>query len=149
MRNFLLGMAFLLALIAAFYLGKNCRKGCEKEIVTVIDTVTVTEIEHDTCYVSRLDTVYLHSADTLHTTDTVRVVVPISTYHFKEKGLYDITASGYHLTIDSISVFPKTTYKYIQDNRRWAVGLQAGVGVSKDGFFPYFGVGISYNLFRF
>ncbi|MBO7523573.1 MAG: hypothetical protein J6T30_06965, partial [Bacteroidales bacterium] len=71
---------------------------------------------------------YLHSADTLHTTDTVRVVVPISTYHFQEKGLYDITASGYHLSIDSISVFPKTTYKYIEDNRRWSVGIQAGVG---------------------
>ena len=138
----------VLALIAGFLVGKRNAK--EKEIVvTVIDTVTVTDVRHDTCYVSRLDTVYLHSADTLHTTDTVRVVVPISTYRFQEKGLYDITASGYHLTIDSISVFPKTTYKYIKDDRRWAVGVQAGVGAGKDGFFPYIGVGVSYNFLRF
>ncbi|MBP5589252.1 MAG: hypothetical protein J6X26_01810, partial [Bacteroidales bacterium] len=128
--------------------GKRSMK--EKEtIVTVIDTVTVTEIAHDTCYVSRLDTVFLRYADTLHTTDTVRGVVPLSTYHFQEKGLYDITASGYHLSIDSISVFPKTTYKYLKDDRRWAIGIQAGVGVGKDGFFPYIGVGVSYNFLRF
>lgn len=148
MRKVWYAIIVLLALIAGFLAGKRNAK--EKEIVvTVIDTVTVTDVRHDTCYVSRLDTVYLHSADTLHTTDTVRVVVPISTYHFQEKGLYDITASGYHLTIDSISVFPKTTYKYIEDNRRWAIGVQAGVGAGKDGFFPYIGVGVSYNFLRF
>lgn len=148
MRKVWYAIIVLLALIAGFLVGKRNAK--EKEIVvTVIDTVTVTDVRHDTCYVSRLDTVYLHSADTLHTTDTVRVVVPISTYHFQEKGLYDITASGYHLSIDSISVFPKTTYKYIEDNRRWSVGIQAGVGAGKDGFFPYIGIGVSYNFLRF
>ena len=148
MRKVWYAIIVLLALIAGFLAGKRNAK--EKEIVvTVIDTVTVTDIRHDTCYVSRLDTVFLRYADTLHTTDTVRVVVPISTYHFQEKGLYDITASGYHLSIDSISVFPKTTYKYIEDNRRWSVGIQAGVGVSKNGLSPYVGIGVSYNFFRF
>ena len=29
---------------------------------------------------------------------------------------------------------------------RWSIGIQAGMGVGKDGVFPYVGGGISYNL---
>ena len=148
MRKALPILLFVVGVVIGLLPWRLCPK-TEERVVTVIDTVTVTEIMHDTCYVSRLDTVWLHTTDTLNVTDTVRVVVPISTYHFQEHGLYDITASGFHLSIDSIKVFPKTEIRYVKDDRRWSIGIQIGLGMGKDGITPYVGIGANYKLINF
>ena len=147
MRNFVFGILFVLALIASFCFGKSFCGDCKDNIVVRTDTIRVTETIADTIFISRFDTIFLRSVDTLYNTDTIRVVVPISTYRFEEKGLYDITASGFHLSIDSIKVFPKTEIRYAKDERRLSVGLQTGLGVSASGLSPYVGIGINYRLF--
>ena len=45
--------------------------------------------------------------------DTIRVPIPISEYRFFEKDLYDITARGYEVSLNNVTVYPKTEYKTI------------------------------------
>lgn len=85
--------------------------------------VEVVKHKTDTTVVEKIDTLYITKVvekekvvtDTAYivVNDTIRVPIPISTYRFFEKDLYDITAKGYNVSIESISVFPKTRYETI------------------------------------
>lgn len=96
-------------------------------------------------------------ADSLIIKDDSLVVLPITQKHYKGKD-YEAWISGYKPVLDSIWVFPETTYitKEIavkSKPKRWGIGVQAGCGMAfprgKLMFAPYIGVGISYNLIRF
>lgn len=139
---------------SAFYMGRNSIKPAIVEKTRVVyDTITRTTIVHDTMWRDRLVyrdlPVVVKDVDTVRITDTVTVAVPIYNYRFKDD-LYDITAEGYDVKLNSVTVYPKTEYKYrthtVEIRRRWGLGVQAGYGFSKDGLSPFIGIGVSYNI---
>lgn len=144
----------IVVFLSAFYLGRNT---VEPEVVetklVVYDTITRVEIVHDTMwrdrFVYRDLPVVVKDVDTVRITDTVKVAVPIYNYRFKDD-LYDITAEGYDVRLNSVTVYPKTEYKYsthtVEIRSRWGLGVQAGYGFSKDGLSPFIGIGVSYNI---
>lgn len=71
---------------------------------------------------------------------------------------YHAWVSGYEPALDSIQVYNKTVYQTVtiheyQPKKKWAVGIQAGMGVglndNKVITTPYIGVGLTYKLFEF
>ena len=55
--------------------------------------------------------------------------------------------SGYNQSLDSM-IFTRPTKIIYQEPSRWSVGVQVGVGVTRDmKLSPYVGVGVSYRLF--
>lgn len=86
--------------------------------------------------------------------DSVDVILPITQNVYRDS-TYTAYVSGYQPKLDSILVYPKTEIITITEKakqKRWSVGFQVGYGVNVRGtpeFFPYVGVGITYNLFSF
>ena len=101
--------------------------------------------------------VYIESSpiirtDTLRVHDTLLVEVPIEQKVYADSN-YRAVVSGWHPSLDTISVYPETRVITIERTRtewktaRWGLALQAGAGISAKGaIFPYVGVGVSYNL---
>lgn len=74
-------------------------------IITKVCTLTVEKpIIKETKVVDE-KIIYVH--------DTIRVPIPISEYRFFEKDLYDITARGYEVSLNNVTVYPKTEYRTI------------------------------------
>lgn len=88
-----------------------------------------------------------HIRDTTYIHDTIRVAVPLSLYTFEAPD-FRAEVEGFGVTLKQIEVFPETIYRttIVKEPARWGVGVQLGVGVSKNGFMPYFGVGLQWNL---
>lgn len=100
------------------------------DTVTIVktDTITTTKVVEVLKERVVVDTTYIY------VNDTIKVPVPISRYHFFEKDKYDITARGYDVSLESVTVYPKTVYttvtnttEIIKTTDRWA--LYGGVGV--------------------
>jgi len=159
MKNAILTIAFIAVLAAVFLAGYGVggvasRADVEARIdtLTVVDTVTVRE----PVYVDRetVRTELVAVTDTVRLRDTLFVEVPIESRHYSDS-LYDAWVSGYRASLDSIRVYPRTTYVTtertvrVPSRRRWGVGVQAGYGVGKSGLSPYIGVGVSYNVIMF
>ena len=154
-------VAFLLGWFGGLFTGRKLYKTepAEPTIIERIDTVTVTEVRIDTIYKVREKVSYLERVDTLTNTiiDTVAVVVPLSKYVAEQDSLYRVEATGYDVTFDSITVYPKTVTitNTVETKKptRLGIGLQAGYGVTVDGrvvkMSPYVGVGLSYNILTF
>ena len=77
------------------------------------DTTTVTKT--DTVEVTKIVEVEKRVVDTTYITvrDSILVPIPMSEYRFFQKGLYDITAYGYNVSLSNIIVFPKTVYRTV------------------------------------
>lgn len=95
----------------------------------------------------RIDTLILRERD------TIAVPVPIERRVYADSN-YRAVVSGWHPSLDSISVYPPTRVITIERERvekersRWGLGIQAGAGLSANGAaVPYVGVGVQYNLF--
>lgn len=74
---------------------------------------------------------------------------PDSTYRAVVSG--PALSEEYGPRLDSIQVFSRSTIQYqtktvYVEPSRWSIGIQAGVGASKDGPTPYLGVGVQYRL---
>ena len=69
-------------------------------VKTHIDTFVVEKPVVKTKKVVEEKIIYVH--------DTVKVVIPISEYRFFQDGIYDITARGYDVSLNNVTVFPKT-----------------------------------------
>ena len=79
--------------------------------------------------------------------NSMTVQIPITQKKYTGRG-YCAFVSGYMPSLDSLNLYPETKIVYVQPSR-WSVGLQAGMGISKDGRWnPYLGLGVSYQLFR-
>ena len=83
--------------------------------------------------------------------------IPRIQQHYSDSA-YDAWVSGYLPQLDSIKLYPKTavitnTVEVEAPPRklipRLSMGVQAGIGASKDGLSPYIGIGISYNILSF
>lgn len=123
-------------------------------------------VVNDTVQVTKTDTIWREKPvsvassvirhDTVRFTtlerDTVFVDVPIERRVYEEDSLYRAVVSGWHPSLDTLMVYPKTTTITIRekvpipDRRRWGIGIQAGAGATRNGLTPYVGVGVSYNL---
>lgn len=94
----------------------------------------------------RTDTLWLH--------DTLALPVPIEQKVYADSD-YRAVVSGWHASLDTISVYPKTIViteitpvEIPAAPKRWGLGIAAGYGASKDGLSPYIGVGISYSILQ-
>lgn len=76
--------------------------------------------------------------------DSALVEIPITQTIYGDS-TYKAYISGYNAKLDSFYIYPQTKIvtRYIEPkNKRWALSVQAGVGLHG----PYIGIGISYNL---
>lgn len=82
-------------------------------------------------------------------TDSIEVALPIEQKVYKDT-MYTAWVSGYDARLDSIKVYKNTRIvnTIVREDKRWSVGVQAGIGLTPKGIQPYIGVGVQYN-FRF
>ncbi len=124
-------------------------------------------IQRDTLIIRDTLTHYVPQYVYKHTSDTIRVPVPVperDTIYVSlpretkiyEDAHYRAEVSGYQPSLDRIDIYTQTQVvtkdvtQIVKKQTRWGLGVQAGYGVSlNDGKLrgsPYIGVGISYNL---
>ena len=122
------------------------------EVVVQVDTLVV----HDTLTAYKPVPFNVYVVDTLYvpvkveSSDTVWVELPRVAKVYQDS-TYRAVVSGYLPSLDTISVFQRTTTitkieRVAIPAPRWSWGVQAGVGATKDGLGPYIGVGIQYRL---
>lgn len=147
---------FLAMLVVCFFAGRWSKPA--KENTTIVerrDTVWAS----DTLVVDRpvyvrqkvVDTMLVPVHDTISLHDTTFVALERTQKEYSGED-YRAWVSGYNPALDRIEVFPKTAYitnTVTEPARKWGIGVQAGCGVGKDGFTPYVGIGVSYNIIRF
>lgn len=85
--------------------------------------------------------------------DSVEVEIPITQKEYSDSN-YRAWVSGYKPRLDSIEIYSRRemvtiTRTAIQKPKRWGIGISAGYGFGKNGWGPYIGVGINYNLWGF
>ena len=144
-------------IFAAFAFGVNYgEKRAGRDYKERVDTLlvfdTITRVKP--VYIAstreiRIDTLVLWDIDTIE----VSVPVPIERRVYADSN-YRAVVSGWHPSLDSISVYPATKIvtrwreRVEKERSRWGLGIQAGAGFSANGSaVPYVGVGIQYNLF--
>ena len=142
-------------IFAAFAFGvnygeKRAERNYKERVVVEYRTDTITRVKP--IYIAstpeiRIDTLILRERD------TIAVPVPIERRVYADSN-YRAVVSGWHPSLDSISVYPETRVITIERERvekersRWGLGIQAGAGLSANGVaVPYVGVGVQYNLF--
>lgn len=124
----------------------------ENKKIVEIERITTDTIVHE-----RYDTIIVHNPifiereliDTIYVkTDSVgNAIIPISSYRFFEQDKYDITATGFNVALDKVSVFPKTKHSIITNTIEKEVlvykwDIYGGIGISYIGkdFSPNIGV---------
>lgn len=135
----ILSLLVLLALFAGmgFVFGRRtAQKSPESTIIR--DTVTYTKL--DTVCVPTPVYRYSYIHDTIRTWfttvqhDTVQVDVPIESKVYSEDSLYRAVVSGWHPSLDSLTIYPTETVVTITNTvkapaPRWGVGVAAGPSV--------------------
>lgn len=119
-----------------------------------VDTITVIERDSTPVLVSEVVIETVPEPFPVYITekgDTVRekvyVEVPITQKRFSGD-LYDIYVSGYKQRLDSVNVYTKYIYvDRVPQERKWGVGLGAGVGVGRAGVTPFVGIVGYYKIF--
>lgn len=110
----------------------------------IVDTLPIVK---DSSIV-RVVTRYAKSVDTIREVvvvgDSVRI--PIEQKHYADSS-YEAWVSGYEPSLDSIKIkIREPTIIEKIPPKRWAVGIQGGVGLTPKGIQPYIGIGVSYRL---
>lgn len=134
--SYILTFAVGVWLAALFFLTKD---GKPPRYVEVLRDIVTT----DTVFL-RADPYVVRMTDT--TTDTVFIPIVqtrfdtvINTVHIGG------TIEGWHAKIDSVFV---EVQKLPCDRSKWGVGIVAGAGAGICGITPFFGVGLTYNIFE-
>lgn len=133
--------------IGGHYVGMQSVK-MNLETVTVLRIDTVMHEKVIPKQVTLVKTV----VDTFYSTDTVlaEVCVPINRYVFSDS-LYRAEISGYRVSLDKMEVYNRevtnTVIKRVP--KRWGLGVSAGYSFTPQGFQPYVGVGVNYNVITF
>lgn len=150
MKRFFIGLGF--GLIVGGVIGWFCHPSpCELVKTEVkVDTIVMRDVIHDTVWRTRtiVRELPVHHTDTIHqhTTDTVRVEIPISTYVFQDS-TYRAEVSGYEVTLDRMEVYQRTITERYDKRPRWALTGGVGVGVDYSGNVrPYLGVSFGYVI---
>lgn len=119
------------------------------DTVVIRDTITITQPIPIKKEIVRYDTISVLSHDTASQT----AVIPIESTTYQDS-LYKAVVSGYKANLDTIEVYPKTTYitkeitKTITKKNHLGFGIQAGYGyaIKYQGLTPYIGLGIHLNF---
>ena len=154
MKTFLLIVIIFFALVASFLLGRqSAGENASVRIVVVRDTVTDTirsirPVPVKTV-IARHDTLMLPVIETR--TDSVLVSLPVERKTYSDDSTYTAVVSGINPSLDSIEVYRRSVYEtrtitHYTKPSRISIGLQGGYGYGRNGFSPYIGIGISYNL---
>lgn len=119
----------------------------------VRDTVKVPEPVPVDRWLTRTEYIPVHDTTLVHLRDTAFLPVPVETTLYQGED-YEAWVTGFRATLDSINIIRTTEIIEktvpVYRNRKWGVGLQAGVTWSKDTkIAPYVGVGVSYNILSF
>jgi opacity protein-like surface antigen len=145
----------IILIVAAFFLGR-VTKNCPTVYDTLrIDTVTLYDTIRDTVlvpkikYIARIDTVLLRvPGDTVK----VEVEIPIERKVY-ETSDYKAEIEGFRPSLVSMELYRQTQAiteiqtVSVPDRKCWGIGIQAGYGYAVGGkFYPYIGVGVSYNI---
>ena len=163
------GLAYISVLMLGFAAGwlvRGCGRGIDGGGAVYADTVTVVDtlryhypvardsavVRYETVRLAVADTSRVTVTDTVRVSDTVAVVLPVTQKVYGDS-TYRAYVSGYNPRLDSIFVYPRTSYittAIKEKSRRWGIGLQAGYGYAPGhGMSPYVGIGISYSLYSF
>lgn len=130
-------VCFLVGFLIGFFHSRITHKnGSEPTIIR--DTVSYTII--DTFEVEKPVPVYSYIHDTVRTYfttiehDTVLVNVPIERKVYAEDSLYRAVVSGWHPSLDSLTIYPKETIITITNTvktppRKWTFGATTGLSV--------------------
>lgn len=148
-------LSLLLVLSITFqHLYHSNRNSVENSLKT--DTVTITKIDTVTIMKPVIQYRYITQVitDTLYNTDSIKVPVriPIERTTYQDS-TYRAVVSGYRASLDTIQIYPTHTYKTIINTitkqRRFNIGVQAGVGYGVFNKKPdiYVGLGVSYRLY--
>lgn len=152
---------FCLAIALSLVVGAGCLRygyqrgkrdalaGLKPQRDTIILRDTITRVKPIFVEINgeiRTDTLWLH--------DTLALPVPIEQKVYADSD-YRAIVSGWHASLDTISVYPRTMVITETTQvpvpvppKRWGLGIAAGYGASKDGLSPYIGVGISYSILQ-
>lgn len=150
----LIGVGLAVAVLLGFLVGQRCPRNGGGETPTpkvdtlvIRDTIKVTEPISVTKRV--VDSIPYPVTDTLRLRDTLYVFLEREQIRW-EDSLSVVYASGVMPQVDSVIHHTEqliiTKEIPVIKKTRWGLGVQAGMGVCKDGLTPYAGVGVSYNL---
>lgn len=145
--TFLAGVAAGLFLPRAFRYGDGGSEECRADTVYVRGTIVKTMPA--TVHKTVTEKITVRVTDTLRIRDTLYIELPRTQKEYADTD-YRAWVSGYEPRLDSLKVFPVSTVVTVHaPQKRWGLGVQAGVGLSVKGLTPYVGVGVSYNLLSF
>jgi len=146
------GLLVLIAAVLVFFAGVNYERNAH---ICPVKEKVVVEYHHDTITLQKPPKIVIREVvrtDTLFLTDSIFVDVPIEQAVYADSN-YRAVVSGWHPSLDTISVYPVTKIitkvqevQVAAPPKRLGVGFVAGYGVGKDGLTPYIGFGASYNL---
>ena len=148
--------SFLSILLAILFLSVSVSLLKKRES----NVVYVDRIIRDTTYLSIRDTLTITKFVTLEkevkdtvyivVKDSIKVPVPMSDYHFKEDGLYDIDVYGYNVKLNKVEVYPTTKIvtitQYIERSdygkkrEDWDMYIKGGLEVFNGGCIPNIGL---------
>lgn len=107
----------------------------EIEVVKhITDTTTIEKV--DTLIITKIKEVEKVVTDTTYLVyrDSIYVPIPMSEYRFYQKGLYDITAHGYNVSLSNVAVYPKTVTHTVTNTiekeiivNQWDIYLGGGI----------------------
>ena len=164
--NIIIGIILLISSIMNCFLANRLADKTEELIeLTNLENeiVFLDSIEYDTIFIERYDTIRLTKCqvdtitlkDTFLVTDSVDVLVPIEVKHYNDtlsETAVSFVVQGYNCEVEHFQV---QNLKYCSDKEKslktkpFGIGLQLGIGATKENFSPYIGIGISYNIFQF
>lgn len=153
MNKFLLASLSFAAGVAAAYFAIPQQRAPETGKVTVLrytDTVRVAVPELVVVRAKGEERAVLPCVESA-TGDSVAVKVPVSQSVYAGES-YKAYVSGFRAVLDSIEVYSTRTESLVTvppRRKRFAVGMQAGVGVTPRGVEPFVGVGITLKLWEF
>ena len=136
------------------FLGRFSEVKEKVEVRTFYDTIRVeTPVFYETRVVDTM-TVTVTEWEVVH--DTAFVTLPREEVEYRDSS-YRAIISGFNPRLEEIELYPQKqiitiqteTVKTVTSKARWGVGIQAGVGATQGGLYPYIGVGVSYNLINF
>lgn len=156
-----LGIFIIVLLIVAGALFSAFKVGVmygEQTIVYKPDTITMVRVDtviHEKVIPKKI-VVDRIVYDTLFSRDSVLVAVnvPISRYTYSDSS-YRAEISGYRVSLDRMETYNREVNKTITNTvikrvpKRWGIGISAGYSFTPQGFQPYVGVGVNYNVISF
>lgn len=118
--------------------------------VTKHTTDSIVIIKHDTLTITNVVEVEKKVADTVYVkSEGDSTPIPLSVYRFFKPNEYDITAKGFNVTMQSITVFPKTITTTVTNTiekevivHKWDIYGGFGIWRFKDEWIPNIGLAV-------